>query len=158
MSRDRLSEVLETAERHTQTGHLSRAVAFYRKALTMARVGDWEWELAQVRLGDIHMLRGEFDSAIAHLTKACDLGRAEPRYAMLLGRALRLAGQSERASAYLMDACQCLHDRGTALLELAHATADLGQRSTARTMVEVVERYHPKHPGLRAAQIYTNDA
>ena len=158
MRKERLNELLVTAERHTQAGRLSRAVAFYRKALTLARIGESEWELAQVRLGDIHMLRGELEPAIAHLTRACELGHAEPRHAMLLGRALRLAGQPERASAYLMDACQCFSDRGTALIELAHATADLGHREAARTMVGLVARHHPEHPQLRGARRYASDA
>jgi len=158
MRKERLSEILETAERHVQAKRFRRAAAFYRKALALARIGEWEWELAQVRLADLHLRKGELGPAVSHLLRAQEMGSAEPRYDMLLGRTLRLLGKPERASSHLFDACSSGRDRASALLELAQATADMGNRRMARSMVDIVERTDPLNEDLRAARIYTQDA
>lgn len=158
MRKERLSEILETAERHIQAKRFRRALSFYRKALTLARMGEWEWELAQVRLADLHLLRGELVPAISHLLKAHQMSSAEPRYSVLLGRTLRLLGEPERASQHLFDACESTRDRAAALLELAHATADMGNRSLARSIVNIVERTEPLNSELQSARMYTQDA
>ena len=158
MRRDRLDELLAIAERHVQAGRSRRAVEFYRKVLVTARVGEPEWELAQLRLGHLHLLRGELEPAIAHFTKAYEQDAMEPRYARLLGRALRLTGEYQRATSHLLDACRSSRELAAALIELAYVEADAGQRSRARVLVDLVTRHTPSHPGLETARRYANDA
>ena len=152
MRKDRLIALLETAEKHTQAGRHRRALDFYRKALSIARAGEWEWELAQVRLADLHIQRGEIASALSHLLRAIEQEPEEPRYLLLVGRVLRMLGQPERASSSLITACDSEPLRADALIELAYATTDMGQRRAARDILAVAARLQPNHPKLEAAK------
>tara|TARA_A100001015_G_C15043832_1_gene741895 strand:- start:5616 stop:6092 length:477 start_codon:yes stop_codon:yes gene_type:complete len=158
MRKDRLTALLETAEKHTQAGRHRRALDFYRKALTIARAGEWEWELAQVRIADLHLIRGEGQSALIHLLKAREQDPDEPRYAVLVGRALRLLGQPKKASHHLMNACDSGHAQVPALIELAFAAVEMGQRSAARDILDVASRLAPQHPGILVARSHSLDS
>ena len=98
MKSERLRNLLQTAEHHTRKGRLSRAVTFYRKVLAIADLGDTEYELAHLRLGDLHVGLGQFDYAIVHLLRIRQIDPREPEYAFMLGRAFRLSGRLQTCS------------------------------------------------------------
>jgi predicted Zn-dependent protease len=131
MRRSRLKSLLATAEDHISAGRLNRAVASYRKVLRFARAGEFEHELAHVRLGDIHLGLGQADRAIPHLRRARRIDADEPEYALMLGRALLAYDRPQEASVHLMDATTSLRLAAEAFAEMARAAFELGDRATA---------------------------
>lgn len=137
---------LDTAEGHTRAGRLRRAVTFYRKVLAVSRVGEYEHELAHVRLGDLHLGRGRPELAVSHLERARRLTTDEPQYALMAGRAHAALGAHDRARAHLFDAMHDAHHASDALAELARVAGEAGDRSTARTLAA--------HAARRASRRY----
>ena len=158
MRQERLNQLLEVAERHIQAGRPRCAVSAYRKTLALSTSIDWQWEFAQLRLAEIHLARGQTELAFAHLSKANETCSTEPRYAFLMGHILRRLGQPKRAISHLMMAAESFRERPSALIELAYVAADLGDRETARSLVETLRKMAPEHPGYRSAWIYSHDA
>lgn len=132
MRGERLRDLLQTAERHCRAGRLRRAVIFYRKVLAHARVGEYEHELAQARLGDLHLGRGRPDLALPHLRRARTLRADEPEYALMTGRALVAVGRYDDATEELFDAVASPTHASDAFAALAHIAGERGDRSAAR--------------------------
>lgn len=132
MRGERLRDLLRTAEQHSRAGHLRRAVDFYRKVLAHARVGEYEHELAQARLGDLHLGRGRPDLALPHLRRARELAADEPEYALMIAHALALSGRSEDAAGELFDAVTSPVHAPEAFAALARLAGERGDRRAAR--------------------------
>lgn len=126
--------LIESAERHTRAGRFSRAVRAYRRVLAQARAGEYEHELAQARLGDLHLGQGQPERAWPHLDRARALAADEPEYALMAGRALAAAGRTEEAAAHLFDAVGSHTHGSEALVELARLASDRGDRRAARRL------------------------
>ena len=144
----RLKNLLQTAERHTRCGRLARAVTFYRKVLSVAALGDSEWELAHLRLGDLHMGLGQFDLAIVHLLRARALRPAESEYAFLLGRALRLSGRVDAAREHLFDALYRYRWKADVYKEMSLCYPDSESRSLALTFCRLALKHEPNRADL----------
>ena len=139
----RLRDLLATAEDHISAGRLDRAVDSYRKVLSFAHLGEFEHELAHVRLGDLHLGLGEIDRAIAHLRCARRLDESEPEYALMLGRALLAYDRPDEASVHLMDAVPFPFYAPQAFAELAQATFAMGDRSAAGVLARKAVELDP---------------
>ena len=145
----RIQDLLKTAERHITSGRFGRAITFYRKVLVTAQQGDSEWELAHVRLGDLHLGLGQIQPAIAHLLRARALQPDEMEYALMLGRALRLGQRPLAAQYHLFDALDSLHHRVDACLEMALLMEDCGRRTEARAYAQIALRFAPLREEIR---------
>ena len=154
----RVQDLLKTAERHTSSGRLGRAITFYRKVLVTAQQGDSEWELAHVRLGDLHLGLGQTQSAIAHLLRARTLNPEEVEYAFMLGRALGMARRPTAAMYHLFDVLDSPHYRVEGYLEIARVLEETGDRLGARKMVKFALRYEPNREEARVHFIQLADA
>lgn len=148
MRGERLRDLLLTAERHSRAGHLRRAVDFYRKVLAHARVGEYEHELAQARLGDLHLGRGRPDLALPHLRRARELAADEPEYALMTARALAAAGRHDDAAGQLFDAAASPAHAPEAFAELACLAGLRGDRRTARHLAAHAAERDPTHRDL----------
>ena len=136
----------------------AEGVSFYRKVLSVARNDESEWELAQVRLGLLHLKRGEFQKALPHLRRAHAIAPEEHAYALWLGDTLNQLGQSRLAASVLMDISHSTVCGPSALVGLALAAADLGRRDTAREILSLVTK-QPQHPPTYSAVLrYCQDA
>ena len=87
-----LKQLLRRAEEELRLGLLDHAVESYQEVLAIAREGEFECELAHLRLGDLHLGLGRSDLALRHLRCAQTLDEDEPEYALLIGRALIAQG------------------------------------------------------------------
>jgi Flp pilus assembly protein TadD len=143
MRRIRLKDLLASAEDHITAGRLQRAVASYRKVLRFTHDGEFEYELAHVRLGDIHLGLGQIERAIPHLRCARRLDGEEPEYALMLGRALLAYDRPDEASAHLMDALAFPFYAPQAFAELARATFEMGDRATAGVLARKAVELDP---------------
>ena len=148
MKSERLRNLLQTAEHHTRKGRLSRAVTFYRKVLAIADLGDTEYELAHLRLGDLHVGLGQFDYAIVHLLRIRQIDPREPEYAFMLGRAFRLSGRLRLAREHLFDAL--FHDRWKADVykEMVLSYPEPESRPLALHLCRLALRQEPGRPDL----------
>jgi len=158
MRREKLYELLETAERHQRAGRLRRAVAFYRKVLSVARDDESEWELAHVRLGLLHMRQDQVSKAVPHLMRAHALAPHEDAYALWLGQALNRVGQPFSAARVLIDICHSPVCGTSALIDLARAAADLGERVQAREILTCVAKQSRQPQAFPDALTYCQDA
>ncbi|MEE2788697.1 MAG: hypothetical protein VX589_15270 [Myxococcota bacterium] len=148
MKSHRLKNLLQTAERHTRRGRLGRAVTFYRKVLATASLGDAEWELAHLRLGDLHIGLQQFEYAIVHLLRARRLAPAEPEYAYLLGRAFRLSGRLTAARQHLFDALFDYRWKADVYYEMALCYPDPQSRGLGLKLCRLALAYDPARPDL----------
>ncbi len=146
----RLRHLLDTAERHTRGGRNARAVTFYRKVLALARDGEFERELAHVRLGDLHLSLGQAESAALHLRRALTLSGGEPEYALMLGHALLRLDRVEEALSHLHDALQSPVRAAEALAGLARGLDALGDRQGAATLARLAVERRPDDLEFRA--------
>lgn len=154
----RLRHLLEVAERHTRGGRNARAVAFYRKVLAHTQDGDFERELAHVRLGDLHLTRGETESAVLHLQRALRLSGGEPEYALMLGQALMRLDRLDEAFGYLHDALQSDVRAAEALAALARGLHAAGDRPAAATLARLAVERCPDDAEYRALSRELADA
>ncbi len=136
--------LIDSAERHTRAGRLSRAVRAYRRVLAQARIGEYEHELAQARLGDLHLGQGRPEQAWSHLCRARALAADEPEYALMAGRALAAAGRPDDAAAHLFDAVGAAGHGAQALAELARLAGERGDRPSARRLARCAARQDPR--------------
>ncbi len=145
--RERVFELLQTAERHSRAGRLSRAVVFYRKVLAITQDGDFRRELAHLRLGDLHLGRGRPGLALPHLRRAYALSGGESETSLMLGTAYLELGRAEEAAYHLQDALASPVRYAEALAGLARVCLLKGDRDgaarLARRAVEREPRYRP---------------
>lgn len=147
----RVRELLATAEQHTRTGRLRRAVVAYRKVLALTPTAEFQHELAQVRLADLHLALRQADRAVPHLMRARALAdEPEPEYAMMLGEALLASDRPDEAAAAIHEAVASPRHAGAALRTLARASAAQGDRATARQLIALAEARHPDPATTRA--------
>ena len=131
MRRSQLKHLLVRAEEETRRGLIDYAVASYQEVLAIAREGEFECELAHLRLGDLHLSQGECARALRHLRCAQTLTEDEPEYALLIGRALIALRRPQDAAEQLFDAIRSPRFAAEALAELAVAANLAGDRKTA---------------------------
>jgi predicted Zn-dependent protease len=140
----RVRELLTTAERHTRSGRLRRAVVAYRKVLRLTKADEFQHELAQGRLADLHLALRQADRAVPHLLRARALAdEPEPQYAVMLGEALLAAERPVDAAMVLHEVVGVPHYTGRALRTLARASVAQGDRATARHLAALAEAQDP---------------
>jgi tetratricopeptide (TPR) repeat protein len=146
----RLRRLLDTAETHARGGRRNRAVSFYRKVLALTQDGEFERELAHVRLADLHLALGQAESAALHVRRAIALSGGEPDYALVLGRALLAQGRAEEAMPHLHEAMASPVRAAEALAALAHGEDALGNRRTAGHLARLAAERDPSSAAWRA--------
>ena len=146
----RLRNLLDTAEAHSRGGRRSRAVCFYRKVLALTQDGEFEHELAHVRLADLHLALGQAESAVLHLRRAIALSGGEPEYALMLGQALLAQGRAEDALPHFHDAMVSTVRSAEALAAMAQAEEALGNRQAAGHLARLAAERAPDSPAWRA--------
>lgn len=146
----RLRHLLDTAETHARGGRRNRAVSFYRKVLALTQDGEFERELAHVRLADLHLALGQAESAALHVRRAIALSGGEPDYALMLGRALLAQGRAEEAMPHLHEAMASPVRAAEALAALAHGEDALGNRRTAGHLARLAAERDPSSAAWRA--------
>lgn len=130
----RVTDLLATADRHLRSGHLSRAVVFYRKVLAATQDGDFRREVAHLRLGDIHLGQRRPEQALPHLRRAYALSGGEPDTALMLGVALLELDRHEEAAFHLQDALGSPVRHAEALAALARTCLAHGDRAGAAAL------------------------
>ena len=146
----KVRRLLEDAERSARAGQRRRATFFYRRVLSVARPDEWEHELAQARLGALHLASGEGDLAAAHYDRARQLTPDEPSYALNLASACVVAGRDADARAPLYDALESPHCRPDALRLLINLADAEGDRATAAQLARIAARESPTAAWARA--------
>jgi Flp pilus assembly protein TadD len=150
MRRSQLKHLLVRAEEETRLGLFDYAVASYQEVLAIAREGEFECELAHLRLGDLHLGQGEDARALRHLRCAQTLTEDEPEYALLIGRALIALGRPGDAASQLYDALRAPLFAADALAELAVAANLAGDRKTAGLLARKATAINATDPRFRA--------
>lgn len=146
----RLRNLLDTAEAHSRGGRRHRAVSFYRKVLALTQDGEFERELAHVRLADLHLALGQAESAVLHLRRAIALSGGEPEYALMLGQALLAQGRAEDALPYFHEAMGSEVRSAEVLAAMARAEEALGNRQTAGHLARLAVERAPDSAAWRA--------
>ena len=145
-----LKQLLRRAEEELRLGLLDHAVESYQEVLAIAREGEFECELAHLRLGDLHLGLGRSDLALRHLRCAQTLDEDEPEYALLIGRALIALKKPAEAASQLFEALRSPRHAGDALAELAVAAEQDGDRKTAGLLARRATAINPQDPRFRA--------
>jgi Flp pilus assembly protein TadD len=141
----RLRAILLSAEAHTRAGRLRRAVRAYRRVLSLAPAAEYQHELAQARLADLHLALHEHPQALSHLLRAEALAdQPEADYALMRGAALVAAGRTTEAELAYHDALACPRRAPSALRALARLFAARGDRSGARHLASLAEARAPE--------------
>ncbi|MSP71192.1 MAG: tetratricopeptide repeat protein [Myxococcales bacterium] len=154
----RVRRLLDTAESHARNRRAARAVFFYRKVLALAGSGEYERELAHLRLADLHLGRGEPQGAVHHVGLAIKLGGQGPDYALLLGRALLELGRLDEAAAALHQALQDGPLRVEAFTLLGDVLAAQGDRTGAAALIRHAAEGRPSDLALRRRLRELSDA
>ncbi len=150
MRQNQIKQLLVRAEEETRQGLFEHAVASYQEVLSIAREGEFECELAHLRLGDLHLGQGRSALALRHLRCAQTLDAEEPEYALLIGRALIALEKPAEAASQLFEALRSPRHAGDALAELAVAADQGGDRKTAGLLARKATAINPDDPRYRA--------